>query len=120
MDRASQRVQRRTRRKRGLRKRLLGTPDQPRMTIYRSLKHMYVQVIDDLSGRTLVAASTRDKGFSADRTSNAKSAAEIGKLVAQRATEAGITTVCFDRNGLRYHGRVKALAEAAREGGLKF
>ena len=120
MDRASHRRVRNIRRRRGLRKRLIGTPTRPRMSVFRSLKHLYVQVIDDLSGRTVVSASTRDKEFSGATTGNAAAAAEVGTLVAQRATKAGVTDVCFDRNGRQYHGRVKALAEAARKGGLKF
>jgi len=111
---------RRLRRKRGIRKRIFGTPARPRLTVFRSLKHIYVQIIDDLSGRTLVAASTKD-GATGDVTgSNAAAATAVGKAIAERAKAAGCETVIFDRNGYRYHGRVKALADAAREGGLKF
>ena len=81
---------------------------------------MYAQVIDDLEGKTLVSASTMEKGASGGSCGNAGSAAEVGKRLAERASNAGITTVVFDRNGYLYHGRVKALAEAAREGGLRF
>ena len=111
---------RRTRRKRGLRKRIFGTPDRPRMTVYRSLNHMYVQIIDDLSGHTLASASTRDKAYEGEGTGGTGAAAAVGRLVAERARSAGVEQVCFDRNGFRYHGRIKALADAAREGGLKF
>lgn len=120
MDRARDRNLRRVRRKRSLRKRIMGTPDQPRLTVYRSLKHMYAQIIDDLSGRTLVSAGTRDKDFSSDdSTGNVAAAAKVGTLLASRAKKAGVGIVTFDRNGLKYHGRVKALAEAARKEGLK-
>lgn len=107
---------RRLRRKRGLRKRIYGTPDQPRLTVFRSQKHIYAQVIDDLAGKTLAAASTvkQDAGSSVD------AAKEVGKNLAEKAKAAGVEAVSFDRNGFRYHGRVKALADAAREAGLKF
>ncbi|MFG0330787.1 MAG: 50S ribosomal protein L18 [Phycisphaerales bacterium] len=120
MDRASLRRQRRDRRRKGLRKRIMGTPDRPRLTIYRSLNHMYAQIVDDLRGHTLASASTRDKKFSGSSSGNCAAAAEVGKMLAERAAAAGVGAVRFDRNGLRYHGRVKALADAAREGGLKF
>jgi large subunit ribosomal protein L18 len=109
---------RRTRRKRGIRKRIVGTPDRPRLTVYRSLNHMYVQVIDDLDGKTLCAASTVDQ--KAQAGGNKAAAAAVGKAIAERAKSAGIAQVSFDRNGFQYHGRIKALADAAREGGLKF
>jgi len=109
---------RRARRKRGIRKRIFGTPERPRLSVYRSLKHVYAQVIDDLSGRTLVAASTVQDHI--EKPGNADAAKAVGKLVASRAKEAGVSDVSFDRNGFRYHGRIKALADAAREEGLKF
>jgi large subunit ribosomal protein L18 len=112
-------LKRRTRRKAGLRKRIVGTPERPRLSVFRSLSHIYVQVIDDESGRTLVAASDREKSAGAAKGKVA-SAKNIGKLLAERATKAGVTKVVFDRNGYLYHGRVKALAEGAREGGLQF
>ena len=95
---------------------------RPRLSVFRSSKQIYVQVIDDAAGRTLAAASTLDKDLRASlKTGADKSAAvEVGKLIAQRATAAGVTTVVFDRSGYLYHGRVKALADAAREGGLQF
>ncbi len=119
MNRHEIKTTRRARRKAGSRKGILGVPSRPRMTVYRSLDHMYAQVIDDLKGHTLAAASSRDKGFSAngDKTAIAKA---VGKLVAERAVKAGVSAVVFDRNGYRFHGRVKALADAAREAGLKF
>jgi len=109
---------RRSRRQRGIRKRVLGTADQPRLSVYRSLKHVYAQVIDDLSGRTLVSASTVQAKLEAG--GNVEAAKQVGTQLAEKAKAAGIETVAFDRNGFRYHGRVKALADAAREGGLKF
>ena len=113
-------IKRRTRRKAGIRKSILGQPDRPRLTVFRSNKHMYVQIIDDLAGRTLVSASTSEKDVKVDKGGNCAAASDVGKRLADRAQQAGITAVAFDRNGYRYHGRIKALAEAAREGGLKF
>ena len=108
------------RRRKGMRKHTVGGPDRPRLAVYRSLRHIYAQVIDDLSGRTLAAASTRDKGERTDSGGNCPAAAEVGKRLAERAKQAGIDQVVFDRGGRRYHGRVKALADAAREAGLSF
>lgn len=119
MDKNSYKATQRSRRKQGLRKRITGTPDRPRLSVYRSLNHMYAQVIDDLAGRTLASASTRDvKGI--DATGNVSAAASVGTTLAERARAAGLTAVVFDRNGFRYTGRVKALADAARAGGLQF
>ena len=103
-----------------LRNRLAGTPERPRLNVYRSLNHIYVQVIDDMSGNTLVSASTSGKKSGKKTGGNVASAKEIGKLIAQRAQEKGIKKVVFDRGGYLYHGRIKALAEAAREAGLEF
>ena len=105
-----------------IRKIVNGTPEQPRMTVFRSNKQIYVQFIDDLAGVTLATASSLDKEVVAEAAGKNKSevAALVGKLAAQRALEKGISTVAFDRNGYLYHGRVKMLADAAREGGLKF
>ncbi len=104
-----------------IRKKMLGTAERPRLSVYRSLNHIYVQLIDDLKGTTLVAASTTEGAKGAKRKGgNVASAKDIGKLVAQRAKEKGITKVVFDRGGYLYHGRVKALADAAREAGLQF
>jgi large subunit ribosomal protein L18 len=119
MDRIRIKTVRRARRKIGIRKRITGMPDRPRLTVFKSLKHTYAQIIDDLSGRTLAAACTDEKGL-AGPTSNRAAASEVGKRLAQRAKDAGVAEVVFDRNGYRYHGRVKALADGAREGGLKF
>lgn len=103
-----------------IRKKIFGTPEAPRISVFRSNKEIYAQIIDDLHGRTLVAASSREKALAGVKKTQTEKAAEVGRLLAQRALSAGITTVRFDRNGYLYHGRVKALAEAAREGGLKF
>ena len=105
-----------------IRKIVNGTPEQPRMTVFRSNKQIYVQFIDDLAGATLATASSLDKEVVAEAAGKNKCeiAALVGKLAAQRAAEKGISTVAFDRNGYLYHGRVKVLADAAREGGLKF
>lgn len=111
---------RRSRRRVGLRKRISGTTEQPRLAVYKSLNHMYAQVIDDLQGKTLVAASTTDKGLKLEKTGNASAAASVGKLLAERAKKAGVSKVVFDRGGFKFHGRIKALADAARKEGLKF
>jgi large subunit ribosomal protein L18 len=112
----------RKRRHRRIRKKISGTAERPRLCVYKSLRHIYAQLIDDTTGRTLVAASTLDPQFNSSSSSrcNIASAREVGKLLAARALERGITRVVFDRSGYPYHGRVKALAEAAREGGLQF
>jgi len=104
------------------RRHLEGTPERPRLSVYRSLRHMYAQIIDDVSGKTLLTVSTLAEDVSSDlkSTGNIKAAAKVGALLAAKAKEAGIKAVCFDRGGRKYHGRVKALAEAARKGGLKF
>ncbi len=109
----------RIRRHRRVRKKVRGTAERPRLAVFRSNKHISAQVIDDRSGRTLAAASTTEPGFTA-LGSNVAAATEIGKLVASRAKDAGIDTVVFDRGGNLYHGRIAALADAAREGGLEF
>ena len=101
-----------------IRRRLSGAPERPRLAVFRSVKHIYAQVIDDEAGRTLVAASSNEKD--AKNGGNVAGAKAIGKLVAERAKEKGIKTVVFDRGGYQYHGRVKALADAAREAGLEF
>ena len=119
MDRNKKNNIRRGRRKVGIRKRVLGRPERPRLTVFRSANHIYGQVIDDLSGRTLVSASSRDKD-SDGAGGNVDGAKKVGTRLAERAKGAGVSKVVFDRNGFRYHGRVKALADAAREGGLEF
>jgi large subunit ribosomal protein L18 len=104
-----------------IRKNLQGTPERPRLNVYRSLNHIYVQVIDDLTGTTLVSASTAEGKKDERRTGgNVASAKTVGKTIAERAKAKGVTKVVFDRGGYIYHGRVKALADAAREAGLKF
>jgi len=112
----------RKRRHRRIRKKVFGTPERPRLNVFRSLKHMYAQIIDDTRGVTLAAASTLDKALRdrIENGGNVESARLVGELVAKRALEKGITKVVFDRGGYKYHGRVKALAEAAREAGLDF
>jgi large subunit ribosomal protein L18 len=105
-----------------VRAKVSGTADRPRLCVYRSLQHIYAQVIDDVQGRTLVSASTVDPEIAKDMNGKKKSdqAEVVGLLVARRALEAGITQVVFDRGGYKYHGRVKTLADAARKGGIKF
>ncbi|AEH50813.1 50S ribosomal protein L18 [Pseudothermotoga thermarum] len=105
-----------------IRKKIFGTPERPRLCVYRSEKHIYAQIIDDTIGHTLVAASTLDRELAGKlkKTYNIEAAREVGKLIAQRALAKGITQVVFDRGGFKFHGRVKALADAAREAGLKF
>jgi large subunit ribosomal protein L18 len=105
-----------------IRKKLAGTTARPRLAVFRSQSHIYAQVIDDDAGRTLATASSLDKELKAGmkRGGNTAAAQAVGKLVAQRAQEKGVTAVVFDRGGFQYHGRVKALADAAREAGLKF
>jgi large subunit ribosomal protein L18 len=102
-----------------IRERVEGTPERPRLAVFRSLKHIYAQVIDDRAGRTIVSASSGEKNATANG-GNLAGAKEIGKLIAERAKAQGIAKVVFDRGGYLYHGRVKALAEAAREAGLEF
>jgi len=105
-----------------VRKKISGTPERPRLCVFRSNSHIYAQVIDDLAGKTLVSASTLDKEIKEkiEFGGNIEGATEVGKLVAQRALAQGIETVVFDRGGYLYHGRVAALAAAAREAGLNF
>ena len=108
---------RRRRVKRGIRKKVSGTPARPRLTVYRSNQHIYAQLIDDRAGHTLVAASSLEDGPEGETPKEVGQA--VGKLLAERAKEAGIDRAVFDRNGYRYHGRVKSLAEGAREAGLQ-
>lgn len=103
-----------------IRKRITGTEGQPRLSVFRSNKQIYAQVINDLTGHTLVAASSREPEIAAQKLTKIEIAQLVGKQVAAKAVEAGITQVVFDRNGYLYHGRVKALADGAREAGLKF
>jgi large subunit ribosomal protein L18 len=111
----------RLRRHRRVRKKVFGTLERPRMAVYRSLKHIYIQLVDDTRGVTLLSASSLDPDFPKElRGSNRDGAKAVGSLAAQRALAKGITSVVFDRGGYLYHGRLKALAEGAREGGLQF
>lgn len=116
---------RRTRIKLRLRKRISGTPERPRLSVFRSVSHIYVQVIDDRAGRTLASASTLDPAVKAAlangaHAGNAGGATVVGRTIAERLKAQGITRVVFDRNGFLYHGRIKAVAEAARQAGLEF
>ena len=116
------RIESRQRRHNRIRRTVKGTPERPRLAVFRSNEHIYAQVIDDVKQHTLVAASTLEPNLKSDLSSgaNISAATEVGKLLAQRALEAGITKIVFDRGGNLYHGRVKALADAAREAGLEF
>lgn len=109
----------RTRRHARVRKHLSGTTDRPRLAVYRSNRYIYAQVIDDMSGTTVAAASSQEKALRG-KTMTVETAGEVGKLLAERARAAGVATVVFDRGGFKYHGRVKALADAARKAGLEF
>lgn len=103
-----------------VRKKVSGTPERPRLSVFRSLKHIYAQVIDDTTGRTIVSASSQQPLPAVDDASKTGVSTAVGQLIAQRALAQGVTKVVFDRGGCRYHGRVKALAEASREAGLQF
>jgi large subunit ribosomal protein L18 len=118
---AFNRTQKRTMRRGRVRRKIVGTQERPRLCVYRSLHHMYAQVVCDDSGKTLVAASTLSPGVreSLNRKSNGQAAKTVGKAIAEKCLEKGIKHVVFDRNGFLYHGRVKALADAAREAGLE-
>jgi large subunit ribosomal protein L18 len=118
----AQKVLARTRRQTRVRRRVLGTDACPRLSVFRSGKHIYAQVISDQTGRTLAAASTLSAPLKTElaRTGNREAAKQVGTLIARVCQERGIRSVVFDRNGFLYHGRVKALADAAREAGLKF
>ncbi len=116
IDRNANRLKRHER----VRKNVIGTPTRPRLNIYRSGKHIYAQIIDDSVGNTLVSASTLDKSLNLAVTKNKEAAKSVGELIGKKALEKGIETVVFDRGGFIYHGRVKELADGAREAGLKF
>jgi large subunit ribosomal protein L18 len=122
MGHAKSRQEGRDKVRRRIRSRIRGTADRPRLSVFKSLNHLYAQVIDDRRGVTLVAASSLDEGFTAELKSGANVAAakKVGELVARRAKDKGVTRVVFDRGGYPYHGKVKALAESARENGLEF
>ncbi|MCY3576977.1 MAG: 50S ribosomal protein L18 [bacterium] len=110
----------RARRHRRVRKKIQGTAERPRLAVYRSNRHIVAQVIDDTAGHTIVSASTTESELRSGPTGNVAGAAAVGKLIAERAKEKNITAVVFDRGGFRYHGRVAALADSARESGLEF
>ena len=116
---ALSKLERRQRIKQRIRKIVNGTAETPRLSVFRSNKEIYAQLVDDLKGKTLVSSSSRDKGIDANG-SRLEVAASVGKSIGEKAVAAGITTVAFDRNGYLYHGRIKALADGAREAGLKF
>lgn len=114
---AVNKVQRRTRIKKGIRRKISGTTERPRLSVFKSNKAIYAQVIDDTQGSTIVSADSRKLGFESIKVEDSK---KVGLKVAEVAKEKGIEEVIFDRNGYKYHGKIKALAEGAREGGLKF
>ena len=121
MNKNKSKDQRRIKRHKRVRQNVSGTPSRPRLAVYKSLKHMHAQIIDDLAGKTIVSASTVETAAAVEgKTGNSKAAAAVGKLLADRAKKAGVTQVAFDRGGFKYHGRVKALGDAARAEGLKF
>jgi large subunit ribosomal protein L18 len=122
MGLVNKRTELRAKRKVRIRKRIFGTPERPRLSVYRSLNHIYTQIIDDTQGVTLASASTVEKDVrDAQKFENKRAAATyIGKLIAERASAKGIKSVVFDRNGFLYHGRVKAVSDGAREAGLDF
>jgi large subunit ribosomal protein L18 len=122
MDKNQDRAKRLLRRRYNVRKGIFGTTERPRLSVYRSSKHIYAQIIDDHDGKTLASASSAVDDVRGDLKNggNIEAAKRVGKSIAEKATAAGIKLVAFDRNGRQYHGRVKALADAAREGGLKF
>jgi large subunit ribosomal protein L18 len=119
MDQAKQRVIARTRVRERIRHKVSGTTERPRLAVYKSLKHIYAQVIDDATGKTIVSASSGEKD-SSSKGANAAAAKAVGALIAKKAKDKGITRVVFDRGGYLYHGNIKALADAARENGLEF
>ena len=110
----------RQRRHARVRRKVSGTVDRPRLAVFRSNRHIVAQIIDDVGGHTLAAAATTEAGLRSDPTGNVTAASSVGRLVAERAMKAGITTVVFDRGGFIYHGRVAAVAQAARQAGLEF
>lgn len=120
MSKTNQKRAGRLRRKAHIRKRVRGTAQRPRLSVFRSATHIYAQLVDDVAGSTLVSASTLQEGLRGDDSGNKGGAVRVGTAVAERALAAGFTEVVFDRNGFLFHGRVKALADAARAAGLKF
>jgi large subunit ribosomal protein L18 len=120
MSATSRKTEARRRRHGRVRKKVQGTAERPRLAVFRSNRHISVQVIDDRAGHTLAAASTYEADLKGSATGNKEAAAQVGRLVAERAKAAGVSVVVFDRGGNLYHGRVAAVADAAREGGLEF
>jgi large subunit ribosomal protein L18 len=120
MSRFKDRKQRRVRVRRRYRNAVRGSSQRPRLSVYRSLRHVYAQLIDDDKGVTLVAASTVEKGASGSAAGNREAGKQLGKLIAERAKEQGVESVVFDRGGFRYHGVIRAIADGAREAGLQF
>ena len=118
--RAQGRRHARLRRHRRVRKNVIGVPQRPRLAVFRSARHIYVQIVDDTTGRTLAAASTLDASLRENKANKSERSKAVGALIAERAKAAGVTKVAFDRGGYSYHGRIAALADAAREGGLEF
>lgn len=116
---AFSKIERRKKIKLSIRTKVLGTTEKPRMSVFRSNKQISVQIIDDVNARTLVSATSKNKDIESVKATKTQKATLVGKLIAKHALEAGITQVVFDRNGYLYHGKVKALADGAREGGLK-
>lgn len=119
MSKVLEKQRKRIKRKISIRKKITGTPERPRMSIYKSNKYIYVQVIDDIAGNTLVSVNNMQKEFSSIK-SNVAEASKLGKAIAKKLTEKKISTVVFDRNGFAFHGVVKAVADGAREAGIKF
>ena len=117
---AFSKVTRRAKIKRRIRKNVSGTSTMPRLSVFRSNKQIYAQIIDDLNGNTIAAASSRDKSIDASKINKKEAANLVGKAIAEKALKAGVESITFDRGGYLYHGRIKSLAEGAREGGLKF
>ena len=113
-------VERLRRRHRRVRKKIMGTATRPRLAVFRSNKHIYVQAIDDIAGRTIASASTVEPAARANSTATVEASRAVGKQIAERVREAGITSVVFDRGGFSYHGRVAAIADGARDAGLEF
>ena len=120
MERLRKKQARRQRIKRGIRKTIKGTPERPRLTVFRSNKEIYVQLIDDTTNNTILAVNSLQKDLNPEDKTKSGAAAAVGALLAEKAKEANIERVVFDRNGYLYHGRIKAVAEGARKGGLKF
>lgn len=120
MEQTKLKLVRRERRKKRVRRNIFGTAEMPRLSVFRSLKHIYAQLVDDDKGHTLLEASTRSPELKDTYGGNKAAATAVGKLLGEKAVAKGVSRIAFDRNGFRFHGRIKALADAAREAGLKF